>query len=172
MDYKNGKIYTIRSPHTEKVYIGGTTQPLFKRFYFHKKNLDTTAREIIALGDAYIELLEEFPCENKNQLCKREGELIRATKNCINKRVEGLSKIEIDERKKIYRDGHIDEKREYDKKYNDEHRTEKREYDKNYNDEHRTEIAERKRKYDAEHKVRIAERKRRRYAAKKALSIN
>jgi predicted GIY-YIG superfamily endonuclease len=38
MDYKNGKIYCIRSHKSNDVYIGSTTQPLHKRFYHHKNN--------------------------------------------------------------------------------------------------------------------------------------
>ena len=38
MDYTNGKIYVMRSNKTDKIYIGSTTQPLFKRFFQHKVN--------------------------------------------------------------------------------------------------------------------------------------
>ena len=37
----------------------------------------------------YIELLEEFPCENSNQLEKREGELTRELKASLNKTIAG-----------------------------------------------------------------------------------
>ena len=94
MDYKNGKIYSIRSPHTDKVYIGSTTQPLFKRFSKHKWNYNSwkkgnsyekkiTSFDIFDYGDAYIELIEEYPCENKMLLNKREGEIIRSME-CVN----------------------------------------------------------------------------------------
>jgi predicted GIY-YIG superfamily endonuclease len=36
MDYKNGKIYAIRSHQTDEIYIGSTTQSLSKRFSNHK----------------------------------------------------------------------------------------------------------------------------------------
>lgn len=89
MDYSNGKIYTIRSHQTEKYYIGSTTAPLVKRFSQHNcnynKNKHSNIVEIFKHGDAYIELLEDFPCKNKNELNKREGELIRENKNnCVN----------------------------------------------------------------------------------------
>ena len=102
--YNKSMIYTIRSPATDKYYIGSTTQILCKRFSDHKKNyklyLDEkfnfiTSFKILELGDAYIELLEEFSCDNKLQLEKREGELIREHKNeCVNKRIEGRTKNE------------------------------------------------------------------------------
>jgi hypothetical protein len=35
--YKNGKIYTIRCKNDDTlIYVGATTQPLFKRWYEHK----------------------------------------------------------------------------------------------------------------------------------------
>ena len=40
-------------------------------------------------GDLYIEPLEHFPCQTKEELNKREGELIRIHKNnCVNRRIE------------------------------------------------------------------------------------
>jgi hypothetical protein len=80
--YENGKIYTIRSPHTDKYYICSTIASLKKHFYQHKSGL-YKSKEIIDAGDAYIELLENFPCKSKNELEKREGELLRQFKNEI-----------------------------------------------------------------------------------------
>lgn len=82
MQYKNGKIYAIRSNQTDKFYIGSTTQPLCKRFYGHKHGLDVSSKMMIDnYDDAYIELLEDFSCENREQLFKRENELIREHKD-------------------------------------------------------------------------------------------
>lgn len=39
----------------------------------------------------YIELIEDFPCETKAELLKREGEFIREM-DCINKHIAGRSK--------------------------------------------------------------------------------
>lgn len=91
--YHNGKIYTIRSHLTDKYYIGSTINKLYKRQWEHKKKYNRwlknnnlyylTSFEIYKYNDAYIELLEEFKCENKMELTKREGELIREFKNNI-----------------------------------------------------------------------------------------
>ena len=107
--YANGKIYTIRSHQTDKYYIGSTTQPLSKRFYQHKQQIENHSRysenynmakingiiynkkvpmllslkDILCHSDAYIELLEEYPCKNKKQLEKREYELIREHKDNV-----------------------------------------------------------------------------------------
>lgn len=125
-NFANAKIYAIRSNQTEQIYIGSTCQPLYKRFHQHKK-LDCSSREILVFDDCYIELLEEFPCVNKMQLNRREGELIRLH-NCINKRIAGRTlaehyqdnKTEILEKAKLY---YVDNKTEK-KQYYQEHKQE------------------------------------------------
>jgi hypothetical protein len=85
-DYSNGKVYVIRNIVNDKVYIGSTTQPLSKRMVEHRGNVTNTKRQNykiyqnmheIGVEHFYIELLELCPCETKEQLNKREGELIR-----------------------------------------------------------------------------------------------
>ena len=114
--YNKSMIYTIRSPATDKYYIGSTTQILCKRFSDHNVNYKSylkgtgnymTSFKIIELGDSYIELLEEINCENKNQLERREGELIREHKhNCVNKNIAGRTKKE-------YKIDNIDKTKQY-----------------------------------------------------------
>jgi hypothetical protein len=85
--FKNGKIYTIRNRNDETlIYVGSTVQPLYKRLSQHKitsknqkyenmllyKNINETD-----INDWYIELYEDFPCERKEQLMQREGQIIR-----------------------------------------------------------------------------------------------
>jgi hypothetical protein len=87
-DYSQGKIYAIRSPNTDKYYIGSTATTLCKRFYDHKikytnKVYQTTSCLIFEAGEAYIELIELYPCDSKVELNKREGELQRENKEMI-----------------------------------------------------------------------------------------
>jgi len=113
VNYANAKLYTIRSlSQPDLVYIGSTTQPLFRRFCGHKskykgwllggKNRQTTSFKILACGDAYIELLKPAPCMSKEELMMIEGEAIRSM-NCVNitgkGRAGGLSQSEYD---KVY----------------------------------------------------------------------
>ena len=113
--YNNGKIYTIRSYKTDKFYIGSTIQPLYKRFNEHKtdKNCNMTSKIIIEYGDAYIELLENFSCNNKEELNKREGELIRLHKdNIVNKYINGRTKEEwYNDNKDKFKQQHLDNKK-------------------------------------------------------------
>lgn len=108
MDYKNGKIYAIRSYQTDDIYIGSTCSPLAKRLYEHRKFYRCYKRgnmhmisvfKMLEHPDHYIELLESFPCTNKNELRRRQGELIRSN-NCVNKNKPPISGRSQDEIKK------------------------------------------------------------------------
>lgn len=87
INYQNGKIYTIRYKlNNNLIYVGSTVQPLCKRFNRHIKNsyneketckLYTMMRETNDYNNWYIELYENYPCNNKEELCKKEGEIIR-----------------------------------------------------------------------------------------------
>jgi len=91
-DYKNGKIYAIKSPQTDKIYIGSTTQSLNRRWHNHRNDnynpnreeKRCTSKKIMDHEDAYIELLEAFPCNTKQELNKREGEL-QLLHDCVNR---------------------------------------------------------------------------------------
>jgi hypothetical protein len=90
-DYQQGKIYALRSHQTEDVYIGSTTQPLALRFAGHKMmRAKCTSLVMFQYPDVYIELIELCPCNTKEELNKREGEIIRTT-NCVNKNIAGRS---------------------------------------------------------------------------------
>jgi hypothetical protein len=86
IDYALGKIYKITSKQTDLCYIGSTTQPLNIRMNKHRQpdNL-TSAKEILKYGDAVIELVEEYSCETKEQLARKEADVIQRTSNCVNK---------------------------------------------------------------------------------------
>ncbi len=95
-DYQTAKIYSIRSPNNEKYYIGSTTQQLCRRLAQHKvKTNSCSSKEIINSGGAYIELIENYSCNNKEELNKREGEIIRQFKDSIiNKQIPLRTKQE------------------------------------------------------------------------------
>ena len=99
MDYSNAKIYCIRNYNDSDVYVGSTCQPLSKRMADHriamnsKRQRDFNMTLYVKMRDqgatnSYIELLEEYPCENKEQLRAKEGEYIRSL-STLNKRIEG-----------------------------------------------------------------------------------
>ena len=86
MDYQHGKIYKILNTVDDSCYIGSTTQPLSKRMASHRKcsndiaNRDRllyTKMRDLGVANFYIELLEDYPCDNVEQLRRREGHFIR-----------------------------------------------------------------------------------------------
>ena len=126
--YKRGVIYTIRNINDDTlIYIGSTTNNLSKRFYNHKK--DCKSGKSCSLynyindddwTDWYIELYENYPCNNKKELERREGQVIREI-GTINKNIAGRIRKEyrednydiLKEKKKIYRIENIEKIKEY-----------------------------------------------------------
>lgn len=94
-NYQNGKIYSIRShSRPDLVYVGSTIQPLSVRLGGHKKpSNQSTSKQIIVLGDSYIELIENYSCNSREELDRREGEVIRSM-DCVNKRIAGRTQKE------------------------------------------------------------------------------
>lgn len=93
-DYQNSKIYVIRSHKTKDIYIGSTTQEIAKRLIDHRTKFNQykngtcnyiTSFDVIKHNDAYIELIENYPCNSKKQLEQRESEIIESMKNTVNK---------------------------------------------------------------------------------------
>ena len=150
--YSAGKIYTIRSFQTDKFYIGSTIQPLHKRlrghrYSFETQTRETTSYEIIKYDDNYIELLEEYPCENKNQLNKREGELIRLHINsCVNRYIAGRTQAEYRNEPK-----HREKAVQVSKDYRVANKQKVKEMMHEYNIKNRETIAVNHQKYRAEH---------------------
>ena len=156
MKYQDGKIHQILNSETDDIYIGSTTQKLSKRMTNHNtqaKNGKThllykKMREIG--GDKfYIELVENYPCENLEQLNKREGEYLREMAT-LNEKIAGRTKKEyktdykesISEKGKIhYQDNRKDILQKQRKHYK-ENQERINERHKKYNNEHKEEIKE------------------------------
>lgn len=129
-DYSKGKIYTIRFTNDNEIYVGSTIQPLSVRFGEHKrKNNSAVYKHIYDKYDGdfkncYIELYEEYQCENKEQLHKKEGEITRLI-GTLNKCVAGRTKQEyyennkeiINEKNKKYQENNKEKRKNYLKIY-------------------------------------------------------
>ena len=102
-DYQKGKIYKLWSPHGNEIYIGSTINTLAKRLDQHKKTYIKYSSKYLFenYDDVRIELIEEYPCNNKMELNKKEGEHIR-NNECLNKYVAGRTQKEYREDNKEY----------------------------------------------------------------------
>ena len=101
--YQAGKIYKLISNNTDDIYIGSTIQKLCDRKAKHKYDYKrylrnecnyTKAFEIIKYDDCIIELILSYPCENRKELERKEGEFIKKTK-CNNTYIAGRTSKEL-----------------------------------------------------------------------------
>lgn len=130
-DYSKSKIYCIRSHQIDKIYIGSTTLSLVSRLGEHRralkfytegkgKNHHTKSFEILKYDDFYIELIENYPCNNKEELTKREYQMIREN-NCVNKLKGIYTNIQ------DWREQNKEHIKEYSKNYEEKRREERKE---------------------------------------------
>jgi len=167
-DYKQGKIYALRSYKTTDIYIGSTTQSLSQRLGGHKKGYKRwlngksvwySAFEIIKQGDCYIELIEYADCKTRAELLKKEGEFIRKM-DCINKIVAGR------DMKQYYQDNK-DKRNEYTRQYHQDNKKQIAEKRKQYYINNREKLKAYKKEYRQKNKELLREKARERYEKRK-----
>jgi len=107
-NYKNAKIYKLVSNYTDKIYVGSTTQKLSMRKAEHTRDYQQYLKgigykfisfELLELGPVDIILLEEYQCDNREQLHKRERYHIEKN-NCVNKNIPARTLKEYQEANK------------------------------------------------------------------------
>ena len=95
--YLNAKIYKITDTGNNECYIGSTIKQLNTRmaghrykFIIYKKDNTKTYYSSFGLFIAYgvenckIQLIENYPCDNLEQLLARESYHINNTDDCVN----------------------------------------------------------------------------------------
>lgn len=83
VNYKNAKIYKITSG--DKLYIGSTTQFLSQALSGLRYNSTQAVKSIIFDKNCEITLIENYPCDSREQLLMRQRFHIENNPNCINK---------------------------------------------------------------------------------------
>jgi group I intron endonuclease len=133
-DYQKGKIYKITNDYNNDVYVGSTCDTLVKRFSHHKNSIYITAKnnrplyklmKEIGRKRFVIYLIEDFPCNNKYELERREGYWQKELNSVLNFEIAGRTKQEYREENKekyeeyykIYRSTNNDKIKEYKKEY-------------------------------------------------------
>ena len=103
--YQNGKIYKITDIGYTKCYIGSTCQDLCQRMAQHRTNYKYYLNAKYANNSSFllfdefgidnckIELIEEYACNSKEELNKREGHYIKRLK-CVNRKIAGRDDAE------------------------------------------------------------------------------
>ena len=161
--YQRGKIYTVRCYDDDTaIYVGSTIQPLSTRMAKHRSQNSILCEYVNGnWKNWYIELYEEYPCNNKQLLEKREGEIIRLIGN-INKNIAGRTNKEYreDNKEKIkqYWRDNKDKKYEKNKRYRESHKEQLKEKKKQYCEANKEKKAETDKKYREANKEKIADK--------------
>ncbi len=168
VNYQDGKIYKLVSFQTDKVYIGSTCQGLAVRKAEHKRHLKSykngkknyiTAFELIKYEDVEIILIENFPCNTKEELYSRERIHIE-NNNCINKAIPTRTKKE-------YKLANKEKIQQYDDDYHQKNKQFISERQKKYYLANKEKILARNEKYRQANREKENERCRKRYRLKK-----
>ena len=171
-DYSLGKIYMVY-PKVEDadegdVYYGSTTNTLARRMSEHRRKECSSKILFDKYGveNCFIELVENYPCETKDELNKKEGEYIRNHK-CVNKAIPGRTRKEyyidnsdkVKEYKKQYYIENIDNIKEKHKQYHIDNSDKVKEYKKQYYIDNSDKVKEYKKQYYIENIDNIKEEK-------------
>ena len=134
--YEKGKIYKITDIGLNKVYVGSTCEKISQRMVRHRSNYKSHLsgcygrNSLFDLFDEFgvdnckIYLIENFPCQSKEELLKREGELIQELA-CVNKLVMGRPATEYRNQPDVK-----ERRKEYNKEYREKTLNKLNEYDK------------------------------------------
>ena len=184
-DYQKGKIYKLVSDHTDQIYIGSTIQKLSQRLTKHvsdfRKGRKTpcNSKKLFELGNVKIILIENVPCDSKEELLKHERHYIETT-NCVNKYIPGRTdaeyyhdnKEELLKQKKEY---YHDNKEEILKKQREYRLKNKEDISKKIKEWHiknKDKLKEYKKEYRIKNKDKIKERKKLRTICDCGLDVN
>ena len=165
--YTNGKIYRIWNLLNDKFYVGSTVQPLHKRMIGHRSDAGRHKcsnvklfEEMNTLGYEHfkIELIEYYPCQTKDELTRREGEVIRELKPDLNMQIAGRTTKEwvndnrdhVRQKRKEYYEINKECVTAKQKEYNDKHREQLLNYTKQWYEANKMKMkADFKSKYEA-----------------------
>lgn len=157
------------------IYVGSTASSLPKRLYSHKERATKSNRpqpihkyvnEEVGWDNVIIELYENYACVDKNELCKREGEIMRKLSGegveLKNYAIAGRTKKEYNEENKEILAEKRKEYREKNKEkiveYREKNKEKIAESNQKYRENNKEKVAESKRKYRENNKVKIAEK--------------
>ena len=167
-DYQKSKIYKLVSDHTDQIYIGSTIQRLCDRLGGHKKDCkvkNCTSKKLFELGKVKIILIENYPCNSKEELLKHERNYIESMK-CVNKNIPCRTKAEyrqdnkeaISKKMKEYRLKNIDKIKEIKKEHRLKNIDKIKEYKKEQYIKNKDKIKEQTKEYYLKNIDKIKER--------------
>lgn len=172
MDYKNGKIYKIVNDIDDDVYVGSTCQPLSQRMATHRSHTKISKvnnkmcqyMRDVGVEHFRIVLVEDYPCENKEQLRAREEyyrKQLGAGLNTLACHLTDEEKINkrLDSCRQYYKE-HKDDILEQKKQYYVQNKDKIEEYRKQHYNNNKDKILEHKKEYYEKNKDKVAEKDR------------
>jgi hypothetical protein len=158
-DYKQGKIYTIRCKYDDSlIYVGSTVERLCVRMARHRASSKQDRcinfplyQEVNKTNwdDWFVELYEDCPCESKEQLNKKEGQIIREI-GTLNKKIAGRTT------KEFYREN-FQQMQQYHKQYRQDNFDKLREQKKQWRRENADRLNENNKQYYIDNIAKIQE---------------
>ena len=145
IDYSKGKIYKIVCDTTGLVYVGSTIQKLCERlskhksdyrFYLKNKFRFITSYHIIKNDNYKIILIQNCPCNSKEELDREERKYIESM-DCVNKYIPGRTIKE-------YYEDNKDKIKKYEKEYRKNNKHKLKEKNKIYQLKNKDKIKEQK----------------------------
>lgn len=128
VNYQNAKIYRLVCNRTGLQYIGSTTAKLCVRLSQHrtlrKADSSGTSKMVLEHDDYDIVLIEDFPCDRKEQLLARERWYIE-NYQCVNKQIPlqtqpewyNANRERLIKTQMLWNESNKDKCRQYQKKY-------------------------------------------------------
>jgi hypothetical protein len=170
INYQLGKVYKIVG--NGFIYVGSTCEKylsnrlaghnrVFRRFQNGTSNY-VTSFKCLSDENHYIELLELFPCNSKDELHTCERKWIEQL-DCVNKCIPLRTDIEKSEYHKQYNQNNRDKINEYHKQYYQDNKDRVIEKQKQYYQDNR----DKTKQYQQDNKDKINEQRRNRYHAKR-----
>jgi hypothetical protein len=163
VNYQNGKIYKIECLITGEYYIGSTCEPtLAQRLTKHVSSCKqwkigkptTTSFNILKRGNYKIYLIELYPCNSRDELHKREGEVIKLHKSsqmCLNRYIAGRKSRE-------YYNDNKDILQDYKKTYYEDNKNKILDYHKDYYEANKDKMIEKQKVYNLTNREKISNR--------------
>ena len=114
MDYANGKIYRIICEETGRQYIGSTCSTLVKRLSNHKRSNKNNCKPSSCKDfiNPKIFLIEDYPCDRKEQLLMRER-FHMENNECVNLNRPIITREEFLQHRRNYNTAHREERLEH-----------------------------------------------------------
>jgi group I intron endonuclease len=145
VDYSKGKIYKITNDYNDDIYVGSSCDTLVKRFSTHKLALNNEVKKNrplyklmneIGFDRFRIQLIIDYPCEDKYQLRQKEGKYIRDL-GTLNKVIAGRTDRE-------YHEEYYKQNKDKIKEQKERKKPELNQYDKDYYQQNKEKINLRK----------------------------